>query len=269
MMGRERRQFRLALEDLVAGTMNWRIWYVLGLSEVRHRYRRSLLGPFWVTLSMAIQAMVMGFLLAFLFRIDVGRYLPFLCISLVTWTFLSISINEGANCFIQQGPTILQIKRPYWTYMLLVLWRNAIIYAHTVVIFAIAAVIFGIVPGPSYLLIPAGLVVLAVNAGWMALAAGILSARFRDVPLLIQNAFNVLLWLTPVFYHPDQLGGGVSRLLIDLNPLTYLMEVARAPFMNETPSLWAWSVSIALAVVGWAMTFALFARARARIAYWL
>jgi len=263
------RQFRLAVEDIVAGMRSWRIWYSVGVSEVQHRYRRSLLGPFWVTLSMAVQATVMGFILAFLFRMDVGRYLPFLCISLVTWAFLSTSINEGANCFIQQGPTILQIKRPYWTYMMLVLWRNAIIYLHTVVIFVVAAVAYGIVPSATYFLIPVGLAVFVANVGWMALAAGILSARFRDVPLLVQNAFTALVWLTPVFYHPDQLGGGVSRLIIELNPLTYIVEVARVPFLNEVPTVQAWVASIGVACGGWVLAFALFARARARIAYWL
>ncbi len=264
-----RRQARLAAADLVAGLRNWWLWYVLGLSEVRQRYRRSVLGPFWVTISMGVQAAVTGFLLAFLFRIDVGRYLPFICISLVTWTFISTSVNEGANCFIQQGPTILQIKRPYWTYMMLLLWRNALIYLHTVVIFFIAAFAFGMVPSATYLLIPAGLALLVANVAWMALAAGVVSARFRDIPLLVQNAFNVLMWLTPVFYHPSQLGDGTARRIIELNPLAYVMEVARAPFMNEVPSAQAWAIASALAVAGWAMAFALFARARARIAYWL
>lgn len=268
-MATQARQFRLAADDIVAGMRNWRIWFVVGISEVQQRYRRSVLGPFWVTLSMAVQATVMGFLLAFLFRIDVGRYLPFLCISLVSWTFLSTSINEGANCFIQQGTTILQVKRPYWTYMMLVLWRNAIIYLHTIVIFVLAAVAYGIVPGWTYFLVPLGLAVFIANVGWMALAAGILSARFRDVPLLVQNAFTALVWLTPVFYHPDQLGGGLSRLIVELNPLTYIVEVARVPFLNEVPSFRAWMASIGIAIGGWLLAFALFARARARIAYWL
>src|SRR2546421_1850097 len=84
-----RRQAALALHDLADGTRNWRIWYVLGLSELRQRYRRSILGPFWITISMGVQVTVMGFLLAFLFGLPIDRYFPFLCISIVTWTFLS------------------------------------------------------------------------------------------------------------------------------------------------------------------------------------
>ena len=263
-----RQQISLALKDLIDGTRNWLIWYVLGVSEVRQRYRRSVIGPFWVTISMGIQAVAMGFVMAVLFKIDVHRFLPFLCISLVTWNFFSNALIEGANSFISMGQVILQIKRPLWTYLMLVIWRNAIIYAHTVLIFLVAALLYDIYPSTTYLMIPFGLAVLLLNVGWMGLAAGLLSARFRDVPLMIQSAFSVLVWITPVYYKTEQLGPR-ARFVIELNPLTYVMEVARAPFLNEAPSALAWSVAIGLAIIGWVGTFILFVRTRPRLTYWL
>jgi len=263
-----RRQISLAIDDVLAGARHWRIWYILGISELRQRYRRSTLGPFWITLSMAVQVAVMGLLLAYLFSIPIGRYIPFLCISIVTWSFLSTSINEGATCFIQMNAVILQVKRPLSTYVMLVLWRNAIIYAHTIIIFAVAAFAFQIVPTLPYLLIPAGLGLLVLNVSWMALAAGLLSARFRDVPMLIQNAFNVLVWLTPVYYQPEQLGPR-TRLIIELNPLTYVLDVARAPFLNNLPPAFAWFAALGVALFGWLLTFALLVRTRARVPFWL
>ncbi len=263
-----RRQILLAARDLVDGTRNWRIWYVLGISEVKQRYRRSTLGPFWVTLSMAIQIIVMGFVLSFLFKLPLERFLPFLCISVVTWAFLSGVVNEGANAFILMSSAILQVKRPLWTYLMLTLWRNAIVYAHTIVVFVVAAISFNVVPGAAYLLIPAGIALLIANVAWMGLAAAVLSARFRDFPLLIQNAFSVLIWLTPVYYDPEQLGPR-ARMIIELNPLTSVLEVARAPFLNQTPALTAWVVAAVLAVFGWLLCFGLFVRCRARVPFWL
>jgi ABC-type polysaccharide/polyol phosphate export permease len=102
----------------------------------------------------------------------------------------------------------------------------------------------------------------------MVLAAGLISARFRDVPLLIQNAFNVLLWLTPVYYQPEQLGP-VARLIIDANPLTYVLEVARAPFLNHLPPASTWLTASGITLFGWLLTYALFVRTRARVPFWL
>lgn len=227
-----------------------------------------MIGPFWVTISMGIQAIVMGFLLAFLFKLDVQRYLPFLCISLVTWNFLMNSISDGANCFISMSAVILQVKRPLWTYMMLVLWRNAIIYVHTLPVFILAAVAYGVYPTSHYLLVPLGLALLIVNVSWMALVVGLISARFRDVPLLIQSLFSALVWLTPVYYQLDQLGQ-TSRMIIELNPLTYVIGVARAPFLNQALPLSAWLIAFGVAVFGWILALAVFARTRARVPYWL
>jgi ABC-type polysaccharide/polyol phosphate export permease len=262
------RQAMLAARDLIEGTANWRTWYVLGISEVRHRYRRSVLGPFWITISLGIQALIMGFLLSFLFKVEMSRFLPFLCIGLVTWAFISSSVIEGANGFISQSSLILQVKRPLWTFVMLVLWRNALIYLHTIVVFVVAALAYGLLPTEKYLLIPFGLALLVLNAGWMALIAGLLSARFRDVPLLIQNAMNVLVWLTPIYYQRAQLGEHAS-MIIALNPLTHVVEVARAPFLNEVPPASTWLIAVAVAVVGWAVAFALLVRTRARVPFWL
>jgi ABC-type polysaccharide/polyol phosphate export permease len=264
-----RRQLDLALQDLASGLRNWRTWYVLGVSELRQRYRRSVLGPFWVTLTMIVQVTVMGVLLSYLFNQPITRFFPFLCISLVTWTFLSTAIAEGANCFTSFGGVILQVKRPLSTYILLILWRNAIIYLHTIGVFAVAAVSFRVLPTPTYLLIPVGLAILVANVSWIALASALISARFRDVPMLIQNALGILVWLTPVYYHPEQLTGPTSRMIIDLNPFTSILEVARAPFLNTVPAPGIWLSAVGVAAFGWLFTFALFVRVRARVPYWL
>jgi ABC-type polysaccharide/polyol phosphate export permease len=263
-----RRQVGLAIRDLIDGTRLWRIWYVLGVSELRQRYRRSTFGPFWVTLSVAVQALVMGYLLSYLFQTDINRQLPYICISLVTWTFIMGSINEGANCFIGLSSTILTVQRPLWTYMALTLWRNAIIYGHTFIVFFATALIFRIYPSATYLLAPVGVGLLLLNVGWMALVAGLISTRFRDVPLLITNLFTLLVWLSPVYYHVDQLAPKM-RFVIELNPLTYVLDVARGPFINSTVDPTVWAQATAIAIFGWILAFGVFIRARSRVPFWL
>ena len=260
--------FALAVQDLVEGMRLWRVWYVLGLSEIRQRYRRSTLGPLWLSLSVGIQAFVMGFLLSFLFQTDINRQLPYICISLVVWTFIQGAINEGATCFITLASTILQVRRPLWTYISLTLWRNVIIFLHTIIVFVVAAMAFKVIPTGTYVYIPLGLALLLLNIGWMTLVAALVSTRFRDVPLLIGNLFSILIWLTPVYYTVDQLAPKM-RAVIELNPLTHVLEVARSPFLNQMPSLSVWLTATAVAIFGWLMALAIFARTRARVPYWV
>ena len=257
-----------ALEDITSGTLNWRPWFVLGISEVQQRYRRSTLGPFWVTLTMAVQAAIMGFLLALLFNQEVNKFLPFICISLIVWGYFSSALNEGAMSFISMSGIIMQVKRPLYTYIALILWRNTIIFLHTVPVFFWAAWYYEIYPGLSYFLIPISLLIFVANVSWMSLLLGIISARFHDIPPIVHNALNVLVWLTPVYYNSSQLSDK-TRKILELNPLTHIIEIVRGPFLNTPPDFSVWIISLIVAFCGWMLTIVVFAKYRSRIPYWL
>lgn len=262
------RQICQAVGDLRESLIVWNVWYVLGIAEMRQRYRRSVLGPFWITLTVGTQAFTMGYLLSYLFQTPVNRQVPYICISLVTWTFITGAISDGAGCFPNHSNSILQVRRPLSMYIMLLLWRNIIIYAHTVIVYFVVAPIFGIFPSSTYFLIPLGLGLLVLNMCWMSLAVGIVASRYRDLPLLITNLFTILVWLTPVYYEWSSLGH-LGSLIIGLNPFTHLMEVARGPFLNQVPALSSWITATFVTIFGWMMTLALFARTRSRVPYWL
>ena len=57
------KQWQLAVSDLVEGIKSWRIWASLGWQDIRLRYRRSYLGPLWITISMSVMVYSMGFFL--------------------------------------------------------------------------------------------------------------------------------------------------------------------------------------------------------------
>ena len=268
LLGIGENQAEKALQDIWSAVKAWRLWTLFGFNDVRMRYRRSTLGPFWASLSMAIQVGVTGFVMAVLFHMTLQRYFPYLCIGLILWgTFTSI-VSEGANAFISASELILQVKRPLFVYLLQVVWRNVIVGAHTIAVFFVVAFVFGLFPGPTYLLAVPGLALFLLNCVWMAGLVAILSTRFRDIPLIVTSALMALFWLTPVVYELDQLSGH-AKTLISYNPLYHVIEVLRAPLLLTEPSLANWLVAIGTAIIGWTVLFLLFARTRKRIPFWL
>jgi lipopolysaccharide transport system permease protein len=119
-----------------------------------------------------------------------------------------------------------------------------------------------------YILVIPGFVLFILNAAWMAGIVAILSTRFRDIPMLVTNAFTALFWLTPIAYELNQLSGRTGRI-IALNPLGHIIEVLRAPFLLSAPTAEDWIITTVSAIVGWAVLILLFARTRARIPYWV
>lgn len=256
-----------ARDDLVEGLRRWRLWSRLGWHDIRKRYRRSVLGPFWLTLSMAVMVASLGLIYGTLFRLDLTGYLPFLAVGLATWTLVSSFLNEGCISFIELEPLIKNVRTPMSVHVLRVLWRNLIIYGHNIVIFVAVALVFGVWPGATALLALGGLALLLINAGWIMLLFGMVCTRFRDVPPIIASVVQLLFFVTPVMWKPELLGD--RRYLMVLNPFHHLIEVIRAPLLGQVPGWESWAASGLLAVTGWVFAFACFARFRKRIAYWL
>ncbi len=69
-----------AFSDLRNGLALWPLWVQLGWNDILQRYRRSMLGPFWLTASMAIMVISLGVLYAELFNTPIHDFLPYLCV---------------------------------------------------------------------------------------------------------------------------------------------------------------------------------------------
>ena len=255
--------------DVRAALQGARLAGVLGWQDIRQRYRRSSLGPFWLTISMGVLIGALGFVFSTLFEMDVASFIPFLALGLIVWSLMTVSITEGCTAFSDSEAMIKQIPLPLFTHILRVLWRNLIIFAHNLVIFPLILIVFGRpLPLAALWAIP-GLVLLMINLSWMALIMGTLCARFRDIPQIVSNLLQVSFYLTPIIWMPALLPKRASMILLDVNPFFHLIEIVRAPLLGAAPSLLNWGVAMVLAFAGWACGLLFFGRFRSRITYWL
>jgi ABC-type polysaccharide/polyol phosphate export permease len=267
MLSVTRKQVDLAADDIWAAICSWRLSQFLAWQDVRQRYRRSSLGAIWLTLSFGVQMLTIGFLSSFLFGSSLQKSLPYVCAGMLFWLLITQMINEGAALFVSNSRYVTQVKCPLSVFLLQVVWRNAFVAAHNAAIYVIVAATLIVIPGWSFLLWPFGLLLVMVCLSWIALLAAVLSARYRDVPLMIQNVLNILFWFTPLLYFPEQLG--TKRFLADYNPFTHMIALVREPLLGAAPTLNDWLVVLAITAVGWAGTFLFFARFRSRVVYWL
>lgn len=265
--GLSRRQIQRAIDDLLTGLRRYPLWGMIGFHEMRQRYRRSFLGPFWITISMGVMVLALGLLYGKIFNQDLSLYLPFLSAGFVVWGLLSQLILEGSQAFISSEGMMRQLAAPVSLYVYRVVWTNLLIFAHNIWVFVGVALWFGVDIGWSSLLAIPGLAVLLVNGVWAGLLFGLLSARFRDVPLILGSVVQVMFFITPVIWRPSMLPD--RALLLDLNPFYHLIEIVRAPLLGMPPQWENWVAALLITLVGWAATLVLFATYRWRIAYWV
>jgi ABC-type polysaccharide/polyol phosphate export permease len=256
-----------AVADFIDGLRRWELWFTLGWHDIRQRYRRSIVGPFWLTISMGAMVAGLAYMYAGLFGQPLEQYLPYVAVGLIVFNMITSIANEGSHVFISSARTILQIKAPLSLYVYQMLWRNVLILAHNMCIYFVLLLFIKIDAGVvSLLALPALFLDLLVGV-WVGVILGGLSARYRDVPPIVASIMQVAFFLTPVFWTPGSLQG--REVFVQLNPFYYLLEIIRMPLLGQAPPLTMWLVVIAMNVVGAAVALLFYARYRARIAYWV
>jgi len=98
------------LRDLWQGWRDYReLWFTVGLFDIRKRYRRSVLGPFWITISLGAFIHGLGFIYSPLVGGGTASFLPFVTFGFIAWQFISQLVLDGCNVFIANGPTLLVV----------------------------------------------------------------------------------------------------------------------------------------------------------------
>ena len=242
-------------------------WLYMGLMDIRLRYRRSVIGPWWVTISTGIMIMMLGFLWSHIFNQTIDTYLPFFVIGFIVWNWMSAQINDAAGGFFSFQGAIKQIKLPLPIYILRLHTRQAIILAHNSII--IMLVLLFMHKGFSSLSLMAlpHLILIELNLLCLSMIVAIFCTRFQDMAQVISVATQIIFFFTPILWQADILKDRVY--LAEWNPIYHWIEMIRAPLLGNLPTLnnYLWSVS-SLALLFLIATYYL-GRYRSRIAYWL
>jgi ABC-type polysaccharide/polyol phosphate export permease len=257
------------IDDILQEPKHLDLAYILGLQDIKQRYKRSVLGPLWLTISMVVMIVAMGLVFGKIFNMPLHDFFPYLAAGLILWTFISSVLSEGCMTFIDSEAIIKQLPIPYFTFILRLVWRNLLILFHNIVI--LPCVLLAVGRGfhvEVFLVIP-GLAILLINLMWIVLILATICARYRDMPQVIQSIIQVIFYITPIMWMRQTLPGDAGKLIIEWNPLFHLIDVVRAPLLGEIPSQLSYSVTMCMAVVGWVIAIQFYRRYKHKIGYWV
>lgn len=255
------------LQDMVAATQRWPLWTRLAWQDVLLRYRRSLLGPFWLTLSMGIMIATLGQIYGNILHLPRSQYLPFLSTGLIVWSLINALVGEGCQTFIESDWLIRQIDLPLSMFPMRVICRNIIVFAHHLVIYFLLLALLPIpIRWTALTSIPA-LLLIMVNGLWWGTLLGMLSARFRDMPQIVSSLMQVVFFATPIIWSTEALTG--NSVLWSANPFYHLIEIVRAPLLGQSVPIHSWAFVLGVTVVGWAVALVAFRRFHRRISFWV
>ena len=259
---------RLAALDLREGLGLWRLFLTLGWLDIRLRYRGSVLGPFWLTLSTGVMVAALGVLYSALFKMDLPDYLPFLAVSLVLWGFVSSVVAEGCACFTQSEGMIRSVRMPFTVHAARVLVRNLLVLAHNVLVIIVVYAVFDRWPGTAATLVLPGLALWVADALAISVLLGALCARFRDIAPIVGSVMNIAFFISPIIWKPELLTAEQASWL-PFNPFYTLLEIVRAPMLGTGADWHIWVSALAFSAALCGVTWGAFVRVRSRLSFWV
>lgn len=266
--------FRAAWDDLKRGFGQRELWLALGWQDIKQRYRRSVLGPLWITIATGVMATALGLLYSLLFAIDIQVFLPHVAVGLILWGFIAGCINDGSQVFITNEGLIKQLPSALSVHVYRLVWRQFLFLCHNLVIWLALLVIFQIPVGWEVLMAVPGLALLVANGVWVSMFFGIIATRYRDIAPLLESLVQLLFYMTPIVWMDTTLKDRVGDLgnlayLPEMNPLYHFLAIVRGPMINEAVELRSWIIVIAITVLGTLFASLCMRRWRARVSYWV
>lgn len=243
--------------------------FILGWQDIKQRYRRSKLGPFWLTISMGTMIGMIGLIFGQVFGSPMKEFLPYLSAGIIFWTFISSCALEGSGSFINSAGMIRQLNLPLMLYVYRVIWRNVIVLVHNLAIVPVVFIVVGKELTWNFLWIVPGFIVLLLNITWMVVFLATICTRFRDMPQIVDSLQKVFFYLTPVIWMPNSINPRSASLIVDPNPFYHLLQLVRAPILGVSPEPINWIVTIAMCTIGTVLSMSFFGFYKKRIAYWI
>ncbi|MBO0873724.1 MAG: ABC transporter permease [Pseudonocardia sp.] len=245
----------------------------MGWQDIKQRYRRSVLGPLWISISMGVIATGLGILYSALFQQELEQFLPYVATGLLIWNFISGCILEGSEVFISNEGLIKFLPAPLSLHVYRLVWRQTLFLLHNMVIWLVLIIIFPQPLGMSLVLALPALALLLVNGGWIAIVAGVIATRFRDIPPIINSMTQLLFYVTPIVWDYGRMAQNPAirqRIqLAEVNPIMHFVEILREPMLGEQIVWRHWYVAGAITVVGWTAAMVIMRNYRSRVSYWV
>jgi ABC-type polysaccharide/polyol phosphate export permease len=209
------------------------IWRHLARRDIKSRYARTLLGPWWSASSLLITVIGITLSTTLLSGRSASLEAPRIAYAMAVWFLISSILIEAASTFESDRTLLLNSTFTEKTMIARLIWRNLLVFLHNwVVVFFVLVLARGSVSS-----IARGLLSLVVSGSLIAIALFFptlyiarFGLRFRDSQIFIVSATQMGFFITPIFWDPPR--NGALRLVFEINPFGWLIFTGKQFFQT-------------------------------------
>lgn len=244
------------------------IWLFLAWEDCSRQYRRTFLGPIWITLNTGIFIFSFAFIWSKLFGNELSDYLPYVATGHIFYTLISSIVIEGCSVFISNEAYLKQVPVPKFGFVIRLVLRNIILFSHNLLILFFVFLWYDKQIDWVVIYSVLAFIIFIINAIFLACILGVLCTRYRDIPMVIGNIMQILFFVTPVLWKVDQLPHDSARL-INLNPIAVFLQLLRDPILGKIPDNQLWLYLFIFSILNFLVFILVFSKFRSKIVYWL
>ncbi len=257
-----------AILDLIYSIKNYYSWSYLAYFDLKLKYRKTYLGPWWVVVGMAISAGVLCLLWSTIFNLDWRNFLLYLFSGFIIWTWIISIINDGPEVFSGSSLLIKTYPIPPIFHVFRKSYLNLLLFLHHLpLIFILIIIMKPEISSRVFLTLPLAVFLIFINSVLYSATIGIISARYRDVEPTIKALMAPMLLLTPVLWKPEMLGEYINFVYI--NPFTYFIGIVRNDLIGDVFDIYVWYGAIAITFIQLIFYLLLYSAKRNRIVFWV
>lgn len=265
--------FKLALLDILNGLKKYHFWTYMAWQEIVIRYRRSVLGPFWITASTAIYVVSISTVFAALFHQDIRHYLLYMALGIMIWNYINQTVVETADAFIANSGFIKQIQIEKSVFILQAITRNIYFFLHNAVVLVVC-LLFLNSTFTVYTVSKAifGFGILTFNLFFLSLTLSCLCTRFMDLRQIILSILQIGMLVTPIMWIPTE-SMRTKAYILEWNPLYHFIDFIRFSLLppDFPPAVMHPSITYmaVFTVFNVFVGIFVFSKSRKNISYWV
>jgi lipopolysaccharide transport system permease protein len=226
--------------------------YFLTWRDVKVRYKQTLLGVAWAVIqplfTMLIFTLFFGKLAGIDARTDGIPYPLFAYAGLLPWTFFSNAVTNSGNSLVGSANLITKVYFPRMIVPAAAVGAGLVDLAVAFVMLVALMIYYRVPPTPNILMLPFLVLLATVFATAIGMWLSALNVKYRDIRFALPFMIQLWMFVSPVIY-PATILPQKWRWLLDLNPLTGIIEGFRSSLFNRPFNWTALAISTTLTVL--------------------
>lgn len=244
---------RWRLPDLAEIWFFRELMWVLGVRDIKLRYRQTLIGATWIVVGPLLSAGVFSFVFGNVAKLESDGipYFAFSYCGLLAWNVFDSTLSRTTSSLVGNAALISKVYFPRLILPISTIFGTTVNFATASGVMVVVLVAYGLGVSFHILLVPLLLALffmLALGVG-LVLAAGTVS--YRDVGFIGPLATSLLIYISPVGYSSTAVPARLQTVY-HLNPLAGLIDTWRWAILGTAaPKLWwvLWAVGTTLLIL--------------------